>query len=297
MLTKAEHEALVAIVNNKGKKFILQKQNPLFPFTNSIECVKCLMAGKKHPRLVGYVHSNGKKGNSRKAYKRYRCRSCNLSIRQEDLHRLFNDKPLHTLERAITEEFTVSLQSSLAKVWRQAESSNLQLIQVLENELTELRQKRDNLLMSLATDSEEDKQNFKDALSLVKAKTAEVEGNLNKAKDREQDFLEFAAFGLNTVSNWTTQWWELDHSDRERCKQILFPAGFSLTPDKKVYTPEISIIYSSAATKKAPSFDEAPFVEGQRGLEPRTPCLRGRCSNQLSYWPVTSILYTSSPLL
>jgi hypothetical protein len=27
-------------------------------------------------------------------------------------------------------------------------------------------------------------------------------------------------------------------------------------------------------------------LEGQLGLEPRTPCLRGRCSNQLSYWPV-----------
>ncbi len=28
-------------------------------------------------------------------------------------------------------------------------------------------------------------------------------------------------------------------------------------------------------------------MEGQVGLEPTTPCLRGRCSNQLSYWPVT----------
>ncbi len=27
-------------------------------------------------------------------------------------------------------------------------------------------------------------------------------------------------------------------------------------------------------------------MEGQVGLEPTTPCLRGRCSNQLSYWPM-----------
>ena len=26
-------------------------------------------------------------------------------------------------------------------------------------------------------------------------------------------------------------------------------------------------------------------MEGQERLELSTPCLRGRCSNQLSYWP------------
>ena len=37
-------------------------------------------------------------------------------------------------------------------------------------------------------------------------------------------------------------------------------------------------------------------MEGQVGLEPTTPCLRGRCSNQLSYWPITLFILANLPL-
>gem|GEM_PF-5983913 len=33
-------------------------------------------------------------------------------------------------------------------------------------------------------------------------------------------------------------------------------------------------------------YGERLYLEGQERLELSTPCLRGRCSNQLSYWPV-----------
>ena len=33
------------------------------------------------------------------------------------------------------------------------------------------------------------------------------------------------------------------------------------------------------------------ILEGQVGLEPTTPCLKGRCSNRLSYWPLMRQTY------
>jgi hypothetical protein len=40
------------------------------------------------------------------------------------------------------------------------------------------------------------------------------------------------------------------------------------------------------SNEKTPTFAEDFSLEGQVGLEPTTFCLRGRRSNQLSYWPV-----------
>ena len=43
----------------------------------------------------------------------------------------------------------------------------------------------------------------------------------------------------------------------------------------------------------APTKRECFSLEGPMGLEPMTPCLKGRCSNQLSYGPGPYALYTN----
>ena len=51
-------------------------------------------------------------------------------------------------------------------------------------------------------------------------------------------------------------------------------------------TPRMSMAFSHLGFHKKTAQMDGLFMEGQVGLEPTTPCLRGRCSNQLSYWPI-----------
>ena len=54
-------------------------------------------------------------------------------------------------------------------------------------------------------------------------------------------------------------------AQRKVCKQILFPAGFCVSSDKKVYTPEISPIYRLARNKKdLPSAEKSLLVRVKR---------------------------------
>lgn len=85
MITPEEHEILVAIAKNKGKRFIIDRNNPDFLLSNEAECTRCVLSDIEYPRLVGYWQNNGaKKGFKR--YRRYRCRACNLGVRQEAFH-------------------------------------------------------------------------------------------------------------------------------------------------------------------------------------------------------------------
>ena len=125
--------------------------------------------------------------------------------------------------------------------------------------------------------------NVNDAIKKAKE---EAEKAAAEAQNFEKDFDEFIGFAFDFLENLKSNWWSLDKDTMRMCKQILFPAGIQLSPDKKVYIPEISVIYRYGSNEKAP--EEANFtrLEGPVGFEPTTRSLKGFCSNRLSYGPV-----------
>ena len=87
----------------------------------------------------------------------------------------------------------------------------------------------------------------------------------------EQDFVEFIEFAINTVEGFRQKCWELDQEHQVWCKQLLFPDGFSVSRDKKVYTPKISDFYRLATTKEDPEESSIFNMVISPGIEPGLP--------------------------
>ena len=274
MITPEEHRILVALADNKGKRFTVNRENPLFPLSNEMECYECVQKNSKYPRLVGYPHNNGRKRKHFKVYYRYRCRECNTNVLQEHLHGELSN----TLKGLVLTDVQINkLKTSMTSKWRVYEKTLIERLFIAEGHLENLKGKKSELVQTLSRNPDL-AADIKIEIETVKEQIAQAEIAVTNARDFERDLVEFTGFALDYVNNWNKNWWSLDKESMRKCKQILFPAGFSMTQDKKVYTPEISLVYSYETNKKAPEGANFSDVEGPAGLEPATRGLKGRCS-------------------
>lgn len=60
----------------------------------------------------------------------------------------------------------------------------------------------------------------------------------------------FLKFTLNYVDDLATHFFELSREKQLVCEELVFPAGFWVDENKKVYTPEISELYRLVTSKK-----------------------------------------------
>jgi hypothetical protein len=79
------------------------------------------------------------------------------------------------------------------------------------------------------TENPSPKDDVEAAIDKTKTEMVLVEKELSAASENENDMIDFVSFGLNYVSELKARWWELDHEQQQVCKQLLFPAGFSVS--------------------------------------------------------------------
>ncbi len=254
MITPEQHEQLKSIV--KGVEYKPRKQfNPEFRLSNLMNCKECHEANMDNCRLVGYNHSNGK-GNY---YKRYKCRACGANILQPYLHQQLSDTLL-SLELA--QDKTKDFISALRKVWEGEQYLSLTQVKTLQNRSESLkRDKEEVILRQVRGTLSEERADI--AINALDKELHAIQEQIQSISDIEDDFVEFVEFAINTVRDFKQRFWELDSEHLRWCKQLLFPEGFSVSRDRKVYTPKISEFYRLINIEKDPEGSEIPDMVAQ----------------------------------
>ncbi|HSX07523.1 MAG TPA: recombinase family protein [Candidatus Saccharimonadales bacterium] len=263
LISEEQHNELVRIMNSKKKtqSGARKNGNPKYPLSNHVSCTQC--TEKTNGRFVGFDHGNGK--NPALVYEKYRCRACGRYIARQDLHQQIEEQ---FNRHSITPKGRSELSAALAAVWKEKEGEAAQEVIRLQHRVETLNINitnhveaatdpsnaaiKDDILLSITTKKAE--------VASIHEKLAELTSGAER--DREQ-FLEFA---FDFIENMGSQFFSISRENRLRCKELVFPSGFYLDTNNKVYTPEISPLYRLASKKKDLPEPEKSLLVRVRGL-------------------------------
>ncbi len=239
LITKEQHYELVRIFDNKPKsqKGPRKNGNPKYPLSNHITHDTCPDGIN---RFVGFDHGNGQ--NEKLVYEKYRCRQCGKYLLRDDMHKKVEQ---YFKKNQITDEAIVEVMQALKNVWKEREGQALQDANRLSHKISELKL---SISQHVNAITEPSNANIKDellaAIDRKKLQVRELEDELKLITEKnDADVEEFLAFGLNFAKNLGNQFLTISPENRIKCKQLLFPDGFYLDKNEKVYTNEISILY------------------------------------------------------
>lgn len=202
---------------------------------------------RKETRLVGYRHHNGKPERTRKYYERYRCRGCGSNCLKDELHtglgRILECTALIIDDKG---EFL----GAMRKAWQADIADGIETAGRLKQKHTMLSEDKDRLVRAMAS-TPELATDFKSSITAIKSEIEEVEVEIAKAENIQEDFEQFMAFSLDYVDHLKENWFEAeDPEERIRLKQLLYLDGMSISRDGKVRTPTLSPIYRYKSTNK-----------------------------------------------
>ena len=247
LITKEQHHKLVKIMDGKLKNQSGPRKNgnPKYPANNITVCDNCLY--RKNGRFVGFDHTNGK---TSKIYERYRCRSCGLYLTLDEMHQgimqQFRNNP-------ITKEGRQEFLAALRIVWKQRIAQAQQETNRVNHKIKSLNDTIDRQVDDM---SDPGNVNLKDRIQksiLQKEREIEALGDQLEELQKKSDanWQKFLRFAYGFAENMGFSFLEASSENRERCKQIMFPAGFYVNQAKIIYTPEISPLITLLPKKKS----------------------------------------------
>ena len=283
-MTIVPDKETVQIYREDRPEHLLRKrvENPDFPYKQSVMCPECSKP------LMGSA-SRGKAG---KYYPAYHCGRGHYY--RVPLERFNTAIAQFVDDIRVTPEYVDKIEKAVLKEWDKHEKEEQDEELAYSAREQAIRERIELISEKVMVISNQ---------SLLK----KMEDNVNKL---ETELAELAKEKHQTNTKKTVDMrvvmkyirYFLEHLDDLLIKQIdplqkarFFSVLFDKAPnfaqiESGTQNPSLRPLLNKVFTM---DFDTNGHLEGQRGLEPRTPCLRGRCSNQLSYWP----LFTISGLL
>lgn len=247
LITMQQHKKLLEIFDNKKKnqRGPRKNGNPDYPLSNIVHCETC--KDEKYNRYVGFKVNNGK--NKSKVYHKYRCRSCGAYFTRTDL----NQEVTSIMQSSkMTENGKAELLRALQKVWsdrrRNAAQEKLNMTADIRK-LEEIIDGRVEAAIDPSNAAIKDvlmRKINEERVMLDELRSKLEQFDQNHDADRER----FLAFALDHAENMELYFLDLPKERLLQCKQMLFPSGFWVDAERKVYTPKISIIYRLAGSKK-----------------------------------------------
>lgn len=247
LITLEQHHELVRIMDKKKKTQSGPRKNgnPEYPLSNLVSCKLCIETSTI-PRYAGYKHSNGK---NILFYHKYRCRACNRYLSRDELH----EKVEQTFRKSsISPDGTENIIKSLDIVWKQKEAQAKQEAVRLTQKIKSLNEDVSNRAIAAIDPSNLSiKPEILSSIAKMKDEAIVLSDELtNLTEKADTDKEKFLRFAFDFVENMGMHFLSISHENRLRCKQVIFPAGFYLDENNKVYTPEISPLFTLQTKKK-----------------------------------------------
>ena len=192
-----------------------------------------------------------------------RCRGVGTSHRRDEVEEGFR-KLLegYQYDPELKDILAVAIRSN----WQHQHLENKKRIKHIENEITVLKAKRDQLveknLIGVISDYD-----TKELLDRNSTRIAELEIGLNEYGNFEDDTIEIVEYGLNVMQNLGALWNRLDNLEiRQRFQKFLFPSGLSYD-GQDFGTTDLPLCIRA----KDANTDKKSVLVGRTGLEPATP--------------------------
>jgi DNA invertase Pin-like site-specific DNA recombinase len=262
-MIKGKHEPLISeevflrvngIIKNKTHGWNVIREHKEMPLKASIRCCKCNRLLTAYPQKGKYIY--------------YKCPNigCRLNIRNEKLHKLFEQE---LLRYSFDPSLIPILKTELERTYRTIYELDTNRAKPMKDELTRLRNELETMEFNLAVGKISSEIYEKHSASHYR-KIKQIEEDLKILVEDSSNLSNYIETSLKNVSNLLNLWHLHDYSGKVRLQKLIFPDGLQYDHENRtVRTPKVNPIVSLITTISNDLAIQSEIIETQNATKYR----------------------------